>query len=210
MAAISRKQKAGVLMMKEIRRAVVVVLVGLLALATAGVAKVPAQAAEPNTAKVSLPEAPKDEDEFYVHVDKVISPTELMVTVLDVWQPMDRLRGPRWPQGKAKVQPTTRKIILEETSVPDNAEQKKAALDFIIKTIKESGDELITSGSNIATKKESGREVICITAYVYVKAGFTLNNALVRRGLATTTNPLYFSWQNEAKQKKLGIWRDQK
>ena len=79
--------------------------------------------------------------------------------------------------------------------------------DFIRKTLKDSGNEIICTGCRVSVRKESGGEIICITGYVYVKAGFTLNNALVRQGLATTANPLYQSWQQQAKQKKLGMWR---
>ena len=119
------------------------------------------------------------------------------------------MHGPRWPEGKAKVAPTKRAIIFEDISVPDDAGQRKAALDFLSKTIKESGHEVICTGSSVSVKKESNIEIICITGYVYVKQGFTLNNALVRQGLATTVNPFYKALQEEAKQKKLGIWRDQ-
>ena len=87
---------------------------------------------------------------------------------------------------------------------------KKAALDFINKALKESRNEIICTGSSVSVKKESGGEMICITGYVFVRDGVTLNNALVRQGLATTSNPLYKSWQEKAKRKKLGMWRDQK
>ena len=66
------------------------------------------------------------------------------------------------------------------------------------------------TGSSVSVKKEDGQEKIYITGCLFVKAGFTLNNALVRNGLATTSNPLYQSWQEQAKRKKLGIWRDAK
>jgi endonuclease YncB( thermonuclease family) len=35
-----------------------------------------------------------------------------------------------------------------------------------------------------------------------------LNNALVRQGLATTANPFYKSWEEEARKNKRGMWRD--
>jgi hypothetical protein len=185
----------------------VVGFVSLLWLATAWGVNPYAQASDPPVA-TSLAEVDKDEDEFYAHVDEVISPTELAVTVLDVWNPLDKVRGPRWPAGKAKVKPARRIVILEETSAPNAAEQKKAALDFLRKTLKESDNEILCTGSNVSVRKKAGGESICVTGYVYVKAGFTLNNALLRQGLATTTNPFYKSWEQQAKQKKLGIWRD--
>lgn len=191
---------------KELTRALLVGLAAWLVVA----ANQHAEASDPPAAKASLPEVARDEDEFYAHVDKVNSPTELMVTVLDVWDPMDKLKGPRWPEGKAKVRPTKRLVILEDTVAPKAAEHKKAALEFLDKTLKDSGNEVICTGSNVSVRKESGGEIICITACVFVKKGFTLNNTLVRQGLATTTNPFYKSWQEEAKQKKLGMWRDQK
>ncbi len=149
-------------------------------------------------------------DEFYAHVDKVVSATELLVTVLDVWEPMDRVHGPRWPEGKAKVRPTQRTVILEETVAPQAAEQKKAAVESLEKAVKESDGEVLCTGSDVSVKKNAGGEVIAVTGYVFVKKGFTLNNALVRQGLATTTNPIYKAWQDEAKQKKLGMWSDPK
>ncbi len=197
-------------MKKTIRKALVVQCVILLWLTPAWVGGRFAQGSDPAAAKASLPEVDRDEDEFYAHVDEVNSPTKLTVTVLDVWQPMDKLHGPRWPAGKAKVKPAKRVIILEDISVPDDAQQKKAALDFISKTLKESDNEIICTGSSVSAKKESGSEIIYVTGYVLVRKGFTLNNALVRQGLATTANPFYKTWQEEAKQKKLGIWRDQK
>lgn len=196
-------------MKKEGQRALLVGFVSLLSLVTAFVANQCVRASDPTAATASLPEVDKDEDEFYAHVDKINSPTELMVTVLDVWKPGDKLHGPRWPEGKAKVKPAKRAIILEEIAVPNNAEHKRAALDFVSKTLKESGNEVICTGSSMSVRKESGSEIVCITGYVYVKEGFTLNNALVRQGLATTTNPLYKSWQQQAKEKKLGMWRNQ-
>ena len=99
------------------------------------------QGADPTAKKASLPELPKDEDEFYARVDKVNSPTELTVTVLDAWNPLDKRNGLRWPKGVAKVRPTKRAIILEDISVPDSAEQRKRALDFLQKTLDESGNE---------------------------------------------------------------------
>jgi hypothetical protein len=147
------------------------------------------QAADPTTKKASLPEVAQDEDEFYAHVDRVDSPTELTVTVLDVWNPLDKRYGLRWPAGIAKVKPTKRAIILEDISVPDSAEQRKRALDFVQKTLEESGNEVICSGSSVSVKKQPGGDVICVTGYLSVKKGFTLNAALVRQGLATTTNP---------------------
>lgn len=196
-------------MKKDIKRALVVGYISLLWLTTPNWHS---QASEPTKGKTSLPEVAKDVDEFYAVVDKVNSPTELTVTVLDEWNPMDKLNGPRWPEGKAKVKPAKRLVILEDTLGPNNAEQKKAALDFINKIVKESSNEVICTGSSVVTKK-SGE--ICVTGYVFVRKGkdprlFTINNALVLQGLATTTNPFYKSWQQEAKQKKLGIWRDQK
>jgi hypothetical protein len=192
-------------------KALLVGFVGLLSLTTACVADEDAPGCGPTAAATApLPTIDKEDDEFYAHVDAVNSPTELTVTVLDVWEPMDKLRGPRWPEGKARVEPVKRIIILEDISVPDDAEQKKAALEFINNTVKESSNEIICTGSNVSVKKESGGEIVYITAYVFVKKGFTLNNALVRQGLATTSNPLYKSWQEKAKQQKLGIWRDQK
>lgn len=191
-------------------KALLVGLAGLSWLTTGCVIGQYAQGCDPTVATESLPEIDKDEDEFYAHVDEITSPTELTVTVLDAWKPMDRLRGPRWPEGKAKVKSTRRILILEDISVPNDAKQKKAAIDFLEKVIKESGNEIICTGSNVSTKKESGSEIVCVTAYVYLKKGFTLNNALVRQGLGTTSNPFYKSWQEKAKQEKLGIWRDQK
>ena len=111
------------------------------------------------------------------------------------------------PREKRKSNPRKGQSFLEEIAVPNNAEHKRAALDFVSKTLKESGNEVICTGSSISVRKESGGEIVCITGYVYVKEGFTLNNALVRQGLATTTNPLYKSWQQQAKEKKLGMWR---
>ena len=89
-------------------------------------------------------------DEFYAVVDKVNSPTELTVTVLDEWNPMDKLNGPRWPRER---QSQTRETIsnLEDTLGPNNAEQKKAALDFINKIVKESRNEVICTGSSVVT-----------------------------------------------------------
>lgn len=197
-------------MKKQLQGALLVSFFSLLWLASAGVVSQYAQAGAPTAAKACLPEVDKDEDEFYAHVDVVNSPTELTVTVLDVWQPIDKLHGPRWPEGKAKVKRTKRVIVLEDISVPNGAGQKKAALDFISKTLKESSNEVICTGSSVSVRKQSGSEIVCITGYVYVKKGFTLNNALVRQGLATTTNPFYKSWQERAKKQKLGIWRDQK
>jgi endonuclease YncB( thermonuclease family) len=197
-------------MQKEIHRTFCVVSVSLLWLATACTVSAHAQTCGSTDATASLPEADKDEDEFYVRVDKVISPTELAVTVLGVWQPADRVRGRRWPDGKSKVKPTQRTIILEDITVPDDAEQKNAALDFINTALKESDNEVICSGSSVSVRKESDSEMICITGYVFMKKGVTLNNALVRQGLATTSNPFYKSWQEQAKQKKLGMWRDPK
>ena len=100
-------------------------------------------------------------------------------------------------------------MILEDITVPDSVEHQKAALDFLSTAVKESGNEVICSGSKVSVRKDSGNEIVCITGYVFVKDGRTLNNAPVREGLATTANPLYKSWQQKAKQKKLGIWRDQ-
>jgi len=160
--------------------------------------------------KIALPEIGKDIDEFYARVDEVVSPTALRVTILDAWNPEDKLHGLRWPNGEAKVQPAKRTIFLEETSVPNNGDAQKAAVDFVKTLIQKSNHEILCTGSNVAVKKEPQGEVICVTAYVYVKKGYTINNALVRQGLATTSNPFYKSWQEEAKQKKLGIWRDPK
>ena len=197
-------------MKKYIKRVLLGALSSLLGLATVGIANQYAQAGDPTTKTAALPEVDKDDDEFYAHVDNVTSPTELMVTVLDVWNPMDKLHGPRWPDGVAKVKPTKRAVILEDIAVPNNADQKKSALEFISKALKESGNEVICTGSSVSVRKELGGEVICITGYVILKNGTTLNNALVRQGLATTTSPIYKVWQEEAKKKKLGIWRDQK
>ena len=195
-------------MKREIKSALGGGLAGLLWLAAAGAVNPYAQARDPAAATASLPEVDKNEDEFYAHVDAVVSPTELTVTVLDVWNPLDKVHGPRWPEGKAKVKPTKRLVILEETLAPDTAEQKKAASAFLNKTLQESSNEILCTGSAVSVKKDSGNQVLCVTGYVYVKAGFTLNNALVRQGLATTTNPFYKSWEQQAKQKKLGMWRD--
>ena len=117
-------------MKKNIKKAWLVGLVSLSWLATGGAVNQCARASDPTVAKASLPDVDKDEDEFYAHVDQVNSPTELTVTVLDVWKPMDKLHGPRWPKGKAKVAPAKRTIILEDISVPNNAEQKNAAQGF--------------------------------------------------------------------------------
>lgn len=168
------------------------------------------KAGDSTPAKPALPAVADYEDEFYAHVDRINSPTELTVTILDLWDPMDRIKGPRWPNGKAKVKPAERVITLEETFVPANAEDQKAALDFITKALEKSKYEVMCTGSSVVTKNESGKKVVCIKACVFVKDWFTLNNTLVRQGLATTTNPFYKPWEQEAKQKKLGIWRNAK
>ncbi len=184
----------------------------LLGLATIDHAPLAAQAGEPVSpqSQASLPVADKDIDEFYARVDEVVSPTELTVTILDAWDPKDKWNGLRWPDGKAKVQPAKRTVLLEETSVPKDADAQKAAIHYIKTLVQESNNEIVCTGSNVAVRKDPQGEVICVTAYVYVKKGFTINNALVRQGLATTTNPFYKSWQEEAKQKQLGIWRNSK
>jgi hypothetical protein len=197
-------------MKKEIQGALLAGVVCLLWLASAWAVNRYAQADDSTATTTSLPEVDKDVDEFYAHVDEVNSATELTVTILDVWEPRDKLHGPRWPKGEAKVEPTKRAIILEDISVPDDAEQKEAALDFISKTLKESGNEVICTGSSVSVDKQFGDEIICITGYVYVKEGFTLNRGLVRLGLATSTNPVFNSCQEQAGQKKLGIWRNEK
>jgi endonuclease YncB( thermonuclease family) len=81
-------------------------------------------------------------------------------------------------------------------------------MDFLRKSLKESDHEVICTGSSVSVQNRPGGAVISVTGYVYVKHGFTLNNALVARGLATTSNPFYKSWQEKAKQQKLGIWRN--
>ena len=169
-----------------------------------------AGAGDRTPADAALPTVAEDVDEFYAHVDRINSPTELTVTILDLWQPMDKVKGPRWPEGRAKVKPAERIVALEEIAVPGNADDQKAALAFAAKTLRQSKDEVICSGSSVVVGKESGKQTIRIKAYVFVKDGFTLNNALVRQGLATTTNPIYKSWEQEAKQKRLGIWRNTK
>ena len=93
-------------MNRRFNSALIVALVGPLWLAAACVADEHVQGSEATVAKAASPEVDKEEDEFYAHVDKVTSPTELLVTILDVWNPMDKLRGPRWPEGNAKVKPT--------------------------------------------------------------------------------------------------------
>jgi hypothetical protein len=148
------------------------------------------------------------EDEFYARVDEVRSPTELIVTILDIWKPMDKLQGDRWPNGAAKVKPTRRIIVLEETAVPNDPNVVNEAVAFLKKAIRNSNHEIICSGSNVSVRKEPEGETICVVGYVFVKNGLTLNNALVCRGLATTTNPFYQSLQHEAKRKKLGMWRE--
>jgi hypothetical protein len=195
-------------MQNRIATALLIGMFALLGFATAWIAERPAHAAQPTAANRSLPEFDKDEDEFYARVDAVDSPTELTVTVLDAWRPMDKVQGPRWPNGIAKVKPVKRTVVLEELSGPSDAEQRKSAMDFIRRTLKESDHEVICTGSGISVKKGSGGEMISITAYVYVKKGFTLNNAMVSHGWATTSNPFYREWQEAAKRKKLGIWRD--
>jgi hypothetical protein len=185
-------------------------LIVLVLLATVSTGVLTAEAGDAPAKQESLPEAAKDVDEFYARVDEIVSPTELMVTVLDVWNPLDKARGPRWPGGKARVKPARRAVVLEEIAAPDNADDKKQAMDLLRKAIDESGGEVICSGSGVAVKKLAGGEVICVTGYITVKKGFSLNNMLVRQGLATTTNPFYQPWQEEAKRKGLGMWRAKK
>jgi hypothetical protein len=163
---------------------------------------------DPPATSPSLPVVAEDVDEFYARVDKVNSPTELAVTILDVWQPSDKTKGPRWPEGKARVQPAKRIVNLEDTIAPPAAQDRKAAVDFILQALKESANEIVCTGSSVTKKKESGNEIVCVTGYVFVKKGFTLNNALVRQGLATTANPFYKSWEEEARKNKRGMWRD--
>jgi hypothetical protein len=182
-------------------------LCGLLGFVAPWVAR-HAHAAPPTAGSALLPEIDKDEDEFYARVDEVLSPTELRLTVLDVWQPMDKVREPRWPHGIAKVKPAKRTVVLEDLTAAGDAEQRRAAMDFLRKSLKESDHEVICTGSSVSVQNRAGGAVISVTGYVYVKQGFTLNNALVSRGLATTSNPFYKSWQEKAKQQKLGIWQD--
>lgn len=155
-----------------------------------------------------LPEADRDVDEFYARVDRIVSPTELRVTILDEWRPTDKIDGERWPNGKARVKPTERTVFLEDISVPSEPRHQKAALEFLRNMVKESEGEVICSGSKVETKKAKDAERICVTGYVFVKPGGTLNNALVRAGLATTENVLYHDVQAKAKRQRLGIWAD--
>ena len=166
--------------------------------------------AAPPPVQPTLPAVDQNADEFYARVDRINSATELTVTVLDLWQPLDKVKGPRWPGGKAKVQPAERIVTLEDTSVPANPQDQKAARDCLAEALKQSNNEVICTGSAVSVRREAGKPVVAVTAYVYVKEGFTLNNRLVRLGLATTTNPFYKAWQDKAKQKRLGLWKNAK
>lgn len=194
-------------MVKGFGRIVLLGCLGILSLWSGWDECQSAQGDDPAPSEMSLPEIGEETDEFYARVDKIISPTELLVTVLDIWQPGDKLQGPRWPEGEARVRPASRVVILEDITAPDDAEQQKEALDFLRKTIEESDHEVICTGSNVVVSGDRCDEAVRITGYVYVKEGFTLNRALVRSGLATSANPVHKAIQEQAKQKRLGIWK---
>jgi hypothetical protein len=140
----------------------------------------------------SAPYVDEDTDEFYGRVDSVEAPFELKVTILDVWNPVDKRYGPRWPHGKQKVKQIQKKVVLDDLVAPRTPDEARAVIDFIRESIK-TDNEIIVSGGAVYLHKDWPR---------------CLNTELVRQGLVATTNPFEFQWMERAKAKKIGIWRD--